>query len=130
MLSVTTQSVISHLDKYTPLNWTELEATPRVEWLVPNFLACGMVYTLVAPAKAGKSLRALDVAAALVTGQPVFGQATTSKRVLYVDNENSVQDIAHRIHAMGHDLAKLENLSFLLYQTLPPHWTQKKAVAT
>jgi AAA domain len=112
----------AHL-RYPVLDWHRLfdGAPDDVEWLVPDLIARGQSYSLVSPAKAGKSLLMLDVAAAIATGRSALGnppQAPT--RVLYADLENSRDDIAERLREMGYRAADLGNLLYLSFPTLPP----------
>jgi hypothetical protein len=109
------------------VDWTTLGTTAATNWLVPNFLARGKSYALVAPAKEGKSLLSFDVCAALATGQPVFGEYVGApKRVLYIDNENSIGDLTDHIVAMSYGHAELVGqFIYLLFPGLPPLDTQE-----
>lgn len=96
-------------------------AREEVDWLVPDFIARGQSYALVSTAKAGKSLLMLDVAAALATGRPVFGQKPQPPvRVLYVDHENGQFDIIERLRDMGYTPGELGNLRYLSFPSMSP----------
>src|ERR1700742_5320238 len=64
----------AHL-RYPTLDWRRLfdGAPDDVDWLVPDFIARGQSYSLVSPAKAGKSLLMLDVVAAIAAGRSALG---------------------------------------------------------
>lgn len=119
---VTVQPPTGPLDvaaDYPVLDWPSLwiKAETPVEWLVEPLLIAGRVIALFSPAKAGKSLLALDIGAALATGRPALGNAARDPMpVVYVDCENSVEDIVERLSDLGYgpddDLSNLRYLSF------------------
>ncbi|MFI6903064.1 AAA family ATPase [Nonomuraea sp. NPDC050394] len=111
---------------YTPIDWPiAFSSQPEdVPWLVENLIERGRSIALYSPPKAGKSLLALEIAAALATGRPVLGQpARPPERVLYVDIENSQADIVERLTNLGYgpnDLKVLqENLIYFSFPSLP-----------
>ncbi|RFZ70462.1 Regulatory protein RepA [Mycobacterium marinum] len=109
--------------RYPVLDWHRLfEGAPDdVSWLVPEFIARGQSYSLVSPAKAGKSLLMLDVAAAIAAGRSALGHpAQAPVPVLYVDLENSRDDIIERLRDLGYDPGDLDALRYLSFPTLPP----------
>ena len=54
------------------------------------------------PAKSGKSMALLNMAACIATGQPFAGLQTTQAKVLYLDYENYPQkDVRVRLQNMG-----------------------------
>lgn len=104
---------------YPILDWASLwiKAETPVAWLCEPLLIAGRVVALFSPAKAGKSLLALDICAALATGRGALGNvARPPLRVLYVDLENTEQDIIERLSDLGYgptdDLSSLRYLSF------------------
>lgn len=108
--------------RHPVLDWQRVfEGAPEdVEWLVPDVIARGRAYSVVATAKAGKSLLMLDIAAGLATGRPVLGNRKRKpERVLYVDLENSQDDIADRLRDMDYRPEQLGNLRYLSFPTLP-----------
>jgi hypothetical protein len=112
----------AHL-RYPTLDWQRLfdGAPDDVDWLVPDFIAHGQSYSLVSPAKAGKSLLMLDVAAAIAAGRSALGHpAQPSVRVLYVDLENSRDDLIERLRDLGYGPGDLGALRYLSFPTLPP----------
>jgi hypothetical protein len=63
----------------------------------------------------------LDVAAAIAAGRSALGNpAQPPVRVLYVDFENSRDDIAERLRDMGYGPDDLSALRYLSFPTLPP----------
>jgi hypothetical protein len=115
-------STPAHL-RYPTVDWHRLfdGAPDDVDWLVPDLIARGQSYSLVSPAKAGKSLLMLDLAAAIASGRPALGNPPqTPVRVLYVDHENSRDDLAERLRDMGYSPADLANLRYLSFPTMPP----------
>jgi hypothetical protein len=117
-----TRGIPAHL-RYPPLDWQRLfdGAPDDTAWLVPDFIARGQSYSLVSSAKAGKSLLMLDVAAAIAAGRSALGQPAQSPvQVLYVDMENSRDDLAERLRDMGYGAKDLGNLRYLSFPTFPP----------
>ena len=107
---------------YPALDWHDVwSQTPdEVDWLVEPIIERGRLYALYSPPKVGKSLLALEIAAALATGRPVFGNpARDPVRVLYVDLENSPADLVERLTAYGYRPADLDNLRYLSFPSLP-----------
>jgi hypothetical protein len=101
-----------------PLDWPTAWAGAATEpaWLVPGLLQAGRAAALVGPAKSGKSLLALEIAAALATSGRALGADVGPVAVLYVDLENALEDVMSRLRALGYgpgdDLSKLTYLSF------------------
>jgi hypothetical protein len=109
--------------RYPTLDWKRaFERLPEdVDWLVPDFLVRGSLYSLVSPAKAGKSLLMQDTSAALAAGRPALGHpAQEPIHVLYVDHENSRDDLTERYGEMGYGPEDLANLHYLSFPTMPP----------
>lgn len=92
--------------RYSPIDWHELfsrDRTAEVEWLCEPLLEVGRVTALFSKAKAGKSLLTLDIVASLAAGKSVLGQRPRVRTsVLYVDLENSEDDIWERLRDMGY----------------------------
>jgi hypothetical protein len=104
---------------YPPVDWQQLwaKAGAPVEWLCEPLLLAGRAVALFSPAKAGKSLLCLDIVAALTTGRVVLGNpARDPVDVLYVDLENTEDDLRERLADLGYgphsDLSRLHYLSF------------------
>lgn len=108
--------------RHTILDWQQLwDDTPEDEqWLVEPLLGVGRLIAVYSPPKAGKSLIALEIAAAVATGRPVLSQpAGEPRKVLYVDLENSRRDLRDRLDALGYKPADLGNLAYLSFPSLP-----------
>ncbi|SEF34360.1 AAA domain-containing protein [Amycolatopsis pretoriensis] len=107
---------------YPPLDWRETwSRTPEdVDWLAYPVLERGGMYALYSPAKAGKSLFALDLCAAIAAGRSALGQPPAAPAtVLYVDLENHVTDIVGRLKDMGYQPSELDRLIYLSFPALP-----------
>lgn len=107
------------------VDWPEMWAddAPAEEWLAEPFLARGRGHALFAPAKAGKSLLALEVAAALASGRPVLSQLRPGPPVptLYIDAEMGRPDLRERLEALGYGPDDdLSNLAYYALPGLPP----------
>jgi hypothetical protein len=88
------------------------------EWLAYPLIPKGRLVSLYAPAKAGKSLVALDVVASIATGRPVLGgRAETPTHVLYLDYEMNQSELYDRLTDFGYDADT--DLSHLHYALLP-----------
>lgn len=117
----------SDVAKFNLLDWeTEFNRVPQEpDWLVPGVLIRGANASLVAGAGQGKSLLALDIAAALASGRPVLGQPVhTTMDVLYLDMENSPEDVITRLHDMGY---APDELPYLRYSSFPDIGTLDEA---
>lgn len=88
------------------------------DFLVAPILARGRGHLLYAPAKAGKSLLALWLAASAALGHEVLHQAAgTPLKVVYVDLEMTPADVRDRLTDMG--IGPDDDLSNLIYYSLP-----------
>lgn len=109
--------------RFPVLNWEQIfdGAPDDVDWIVRDFVACGQSYSVVSLAKQGKSLLLLDAAAAAATGRTAFGHRPQKPlRVLYVDHENSRDDLVERLRDMGYKPDDLGNLRYLSFPTMSP----------
>jgi hypothetical protein len=108
---------------YPPVDWSALwaKAGTPVDWLCEPLLIAGKAVALFSPAKAGKSLLALEIAAALATGRAVLGnKAQPPMAVLYVDLENTEEDLRERLTDLGYGPdSDLRGLRYLSFPTLP-----------
>ncbi len=111
------------------VNWQAFWShdTSEAEWLVEPLLPKGRMIAMYAPAKAGKSLLALEVAAAVATGRPVLGRpAGEPVDVCYFDLEMTEADLQERLIGMGYnDDDDLSHFHYYLMPTLPPLDTYK-----
>lgn len=89
------------------LNARELLSVPPppVPWIVEPLCARGAVTLLTGREGEGKSMLALAIAAAALTGETVADLRGTQTEVLYVDAENGERVIAERLHLLGVDPA-------------------------
>ena len=98
------------------LDWREAfaAASVPVSWVLPGILEVGESGSLTGAPKAGKSLLALDWAAARAAGRPILGEAVERSPVLYLDLENSARVVGERVQAMGYAPAELDLLHYQL----------------
>lgn len=97
-------------EKYPTVDWASLlSGDPEpVDWLVPDVVAAGRSYALASQAKVGKSIITFD----LVLRNRV--------RTLYLDWEQSPQDLRDRARAMGHAPEAFTHLHYMLYPPIAP----------
>lgn len=111
-----------------PLVWKEFWETDHgyEDWLVEPILPRGRSIAMYSPAKVGKSLLALDVAARSACGWPVFGGYLSRKlNVVYIDLEMTEDDLAERLEDMGHGPdSDFSTFHYYLLPSLPPLDTQ------
>jgi hypothetical protein len=114
----------------TGLEWARLvdwdaafgdDTEPDIEWLVEGFIKAGSLNALYGDMKVGKSLIMQDVSAGLATGRSVLGlPPALAVPVLYLDWENSLEDITARMRAMGYGPADLKGwLHYASYPDIP-----------
>ncbi|MGA9042310.1 MAG: AAA family ATPase [Terriglobales bacterium] len=97
-----------------PVDWRthyhtkdELENTPAPVFLIDGFLLLESITAVAAPVGQRKSLIALNVAHALCTGEPLFGNAerfaviTKPTRVLYLCPEMGIRSFTERVRRIG-----------------------------
>lgn len=107
---------------YPQLDWHEaFAASPDdIEWIAHPLFEKGRLYSVYSPAKAGKSLVTLDVAAALATGHtPFTGQPREPLHVLYIDLENDPIDLVERLQDLDYQPGQLDRLHYLSFPGLP-----------
>jgi hypothetical protein len=111
-------------DGISEVNWTVFWARePATEcWLAEPVIPVGRQVAIYASAKEGKSLFALEVAAAKATARPLLGQeGGEGIDVVYVDNEMCEDDLYERLQDLGYgpddDLA---GLHYYQLAGLPP----------
>lgn len=108
----------------TPIDWPEFwnREQRTEEWAIPQIVPAGRLVTMWAARKTGKSLLALDVAAAAATGRSSLGQAATEPiSVVYLDLEMTEDDLQERLTDLGYGPDDdLSLLHYYLLPTLPP----------
>jgi hypothetical protein len=114
------------LEKFPRLRLGPLlsEDRPEREWLIRGLIPLGASVSLVAPAGSMKSLFLLAACVAVARGDRAFaGLRITSRRVLYLDMENTEDDLSERLRNLGlhpHDEQQLNNLIILHLPSLAP----------
>lgn len=104
----------------TPISWPDFWQTDGVgeDWLIEPIVARGRQTAIYSAAKTGKSLLALDIAAAAATGRSVLGHAPGDPlNVVYVDMEMTEADLRERLSDLGY--GPDDDLSRLSYYQLP-----------
>lgn len=104
---------------FPALDWQAVwESAPdEIPWIVEPLIERGRLYAFFSPAKVGKSLLLLEIAAALAAGRTILGNpGAPPMRVLYVDMENTAADLVERLTAYGYGPHDLKNL---IYQSFP-----------
>lgn len=101
-------------DLVAPIEWASFWASEPAgqEWVVENIVPAGRQVAMYAVAKAGKSLLALDAAAALASGRPCLGlEPVPPMSIIYIDQEMTGDDLRERLEDMGYgpeiDLSRL-----------------------
>lgn len=99
--------------KYKPVNWAEaFKSQPEeTDWLFPPILEAKTVNALFGAPGVGKSLVTLEIAVTLVR---------EGRKVMYVDDENRVEDTVDRLQAFGVGHDELASLVMYSFAGLPP----------
>jgi AAA domain/Bifunctional DNA primase/polymerase, N-terminal len=98
---------------FTPVDWhAAWDAKPEdIQWLIEPLIEAGQSVALYATPGTGKSLIALECAAALATGRAVLGNpAGDPVTVVYIDVENREPSLVERLQAFGYKPADLSRL--------------------
>ncbi len=111
-------------DWVQPIDWDTFWAADTVdqEWLIEPIIPAGRQIATFSRAKTGKSLLALDAAAALATGRPILGCLPREPvDVAYFDMEMTEDDVRERLEDLGYgpDI-DLSRLHYYLLPSLPP----------
>lgn len=108
----------------TPIDWGDFWSRDHKDedWLCEPLIPRQRSVATFSPAKVGKSLLAIDVAAHLATGQRVFDQpAGDPIEVSYFDMEMTETDIFERLVDLGYGPeADLSHFHYYLLPDLPP----------
>lgn len=112
------------LSGLVPISWPEFWASPTTgpDWAIESVVPARRAAAIYSPAKVGKSLLALDVVAAAVTGRSVLGQpADDPIRVVYIDQEMTEDDLRERLTDLGYGPGDdLSGLAYYQLTALPP----------
>jgi len=103
-----------------PISWPDFwsQDFSADDWLIEPIVARGRQTAIYSAAKTGKSLLALDIAAAAATGRSVLGCAPREPiDVMYVDLEMTPDDLRERLVDLGY--GPDDDLSRLSYYQLP-----------
>lgn len=109
--------------QFQPVDWEKLLNGPikPPEWLLWPIVERGQLASLYSAPKQGKSLLALEMAAAAAAGNPYFGRrAHDPVDVLYLDQENTETDLRERLTDMGYSPRDLQRLTYLSFPPVPP----------
>jgi hypothetical protein len=100
------------------INWAEAWANDTDtghSWVIAPLIPTASATSLYSPAGVGKSLLALEAAAAVATGGTFLGEPVQQLNVAYIDQENSMALIKERLDALGYgpetDLSRLHYFS-------------------
>jgi hypothetical protein len=105
-----------------PLNWDTFlnQDLGGGTWLAGGLLRPGQQMSLVGGGKVGKSLFCLEWARAISLGLPFLSEGERPPvTVLYVDQENSHQEIQDRIRALGYTQEDLAGIVYLSFPAIP-----------
>jgi hypothetical protein len=107
--------------RFTRVDWRSAwdEQPAETDWLIEPVIEAGQSVALYAVPGTGKSLLALEGAAALATGRPVFGNPPREPvTVVYIDAENRVLSLVERLQAFGYKPADLDRLVLYSFPAL------------
>ncbi|WP_392467119.1 AAA family ATPase [Arsenicicoccus cauae] len=106
---------------FPPLDLDALLGPNRQErdWVVDGLVPAGASVSLIAPAGTGKSLLLLSLCLAVARGQDAWATLPVprQRRVLYIDMENTDDDVAERMADMG--VESSAGLGHLTYVPMP-----------
>jgi KaiC/GvpD/RAD55 family RecA-like ATPase len=103
------------------IDWAVLWADEgRQEWLLEPLLPAGRLVSIYSAPGVGKSLLALQIAAAISHGTDILGTHTHQVPVLYLDYENVDLDVRDRLQDMELTPNDLQNLHYWSFPDLPP----------
>ncbi|MCZ7575674.1 MAG: AAA family ATPase [Dehalococcoidia bacterium] len=107
-----------------PVNWADFWARDHLveDWLLEPLIPMARSVSIYSPAKSGKSLLSLDLAARLATGRRVMDRpAGEPLNVVYLDMEMTEGDLQERLADMGYGPDDdLSHLHYYLLPSLPP----------
>ncbi|SLM95681.1 DNA helicase [Brachybacterium faecium] len=105
-----------------PIDWEPFLSAPPGPpiWLLYPLLERGQHALLFSETKAGKSLLTLDLVKRACEGLQLDEAGTQSLRVLYLDYENSADDIHIRLNDMEATPGQLADLVYIQFPDLPP----------
>lgn len=107
--------------RFNALDWHSLwdSADEAEDWLVEPLIGRGRLVSLYSAPGVGKSLLALEIAAALASGGAALGNSYRPTSVVYVDHENDPRgDVVSRLRAMGYSPRHLERLAYYSFPAM------------
>lgn len=109
---------------YVPFDGLFTRPRIPIQWVTAPILATGRVTLLYSPGKTGKSLIAIEAAAAIATGRPALAttQPTQPQHVLYIDQEMTQDDWIDRLTDMGYNTSDEHNLATYLHLAQLQNW--------
>lgn len=110
-------------DPFPALDWTEMFGRDwgAIDWMLGKFVERGQQMALIGDGKAGKSLFAFEWVWRLAAGTGFLGDdGGRPLRVLYVDRENSQDDLYRRAVALGATPEQLAGVSYLSFPPFKP----------
>jgi hypothetical protein len=118
---------ITQPSERTLINWSTFWTRDRTaqDWMIEPVVVRKRAHALFAPAKEGKSLVSIEMAAALASGNAVYlHEASGPLNVAYLDYEMTEDDVFERLTDMGYDESYrdlfTEYFHYWLHPTLPP----------
>jgi len=84
----------------------------NIDWTVEGLIPAQAVTVLHGPGGIGKSWVGLQIAEAVFEGKPIFGRATKSVPVVFIDFENPLPVLVERINKIGCDGVFFWHLGF------------------
>lgn len=110
-------------DAFAPINWSEAFAMDfeKADHLPGQLLERGQQIALIGDGKSGKSLFMAEWCVKAIQGLAFLTENTTDPLVvMYIDGENSLQDLIMRFRAYGATPEILQNLVYLSFPPFKP----------
>jgi archaellum biogenesis ATPase FlaH len=102
--------------RFSPVEWQGTSAPPR-EWIWPQWIPAATTTLLYGEGGTGKSLLALQLAAAIATGRPFLGHPMTRRPVMCLFCEEDEDELQRRQEAvnaaLGIAMVDLEDLTLM-----------------
>lgn len=109
-------------EQNAPIDWATFfeSPPPKPDWLVFPLVQRGQHALLFSETKAGKSLLMLDLLSRACNGVQLDDSETSPIRVLYLDFENSQDDLRLRLDSLQASANGLTGLVYISFPSLPP----------
>lgn len=115
------ERVVEIAERFTPVDWHELLTgeRPPPDWLWEPVVEAGRQVALFAEAKAGKSLIMLEACCGIASGRSTLGNPSRKPRdIVYIDQENTQDDLADRVLKLGYEHGELERLHYYSFPSM------------